>query len=170
MPSGVDEVFDMAKTPAENAVRLAHAKAVDVAQKIDEGIVVGADTIVVLDGEYLGKPSDRSDAVRMLGRLSGRTHVVVTGVSILDSPTNRSVRGHEQTSVTFREIPRAEIESYVAQGSPLDKAGAYGIQDDYGEVFVSRVEGCYYNVVGLPVSRFYSMLQEFLSQLGEHQA
>ena len=168
MPSGLDEIFDLAKTPPENAMRLAHAKAVDVAQKVEEGIVVGADTIVVLDGEYLGKPSNHSDAVRMLGLLSGRTHVVVTGVSIVDRPTNKSVTECEKTNVTFREIPRDEIEMYVSQGSPMDKAGAYGIQDDYGAVFVSRIEGCYYNVVGLPVSRFHSMLQEFSKQLDEH--
>jgi septum formation protein len=168
MPSGLDEIFDLAMTPPENAMRLAHAKAVDVARKVEEGIVVGADTIVVLDGEYLGKPSNHSDAVRMLGLLSGRTHAVVTGISIVDRPTNKSVTEHEKTSVTFREIPSEEIEMYVSQGSPMDKAGAYGIQDDYGAVFVSRIEGCYYNVVGLPVSRFHRMLQEFSKQLDEH--
>ncbi len=164
VPSSVEEEFDLKATPAENAVRLAHAKAMDVGHGISNGIVVGADTIVVLDGEYLGKPSSSSDAVGMLQRLSGRTHTVVTGIAILDRPTNRSVTGYEDTRVTFRELPLEEIEAYVAQGSPMDKAGAYGIQDDYGAVFVSRIEGCYYNVVGLPLSRFHSMLQKFCSQ------
>jgi len=165
IPSGVDEVFDLMATPPANAVRLASAKAVDVGKTVDNAIIVGADTIVVLDGEYLGKPSSPSMAIDMLRRLSGRTHIVVTGIALLDRPTNRSVTGHEETRVTFRELPDREIEAYVAQGSPMDKAGAYGIQDDYGAVFVSRIEGCYYNVVGLPLSRFHSMLQQFSSYL-----
>ena len=164
IPSSVEEEFDLTATPPANAVRLAHAKAADVGKKFDDGIIVGADTIVVLDGEYLGKPSTPSMAVDMLQRLSGRTHIVVTGIAILDRPTNRSVTAYEETRVTFRSIPREEIDAYVAQGSPMDKAGAYGIQDDYGAVFVSRIEGCYYNVVGLPLSRFHSMLQQFTSQ------
>jgi septum formation protein len=167
VPSNIAEEFDRGATPAENAVRLAHAKAVDVGRDVGNGLVIGADTIVVLDGDYLGKPDDERDAVRMLERLSGRTHVVVTGVSILDRPTDRSVSAYEETSVTFRNLPRGEIEAYVSQGTPMDKAGAYGIQDDYGAVFVSRVEGCYYNVVGLPLSKFHSMLQKFSSQLAE---
>ena len=165
IPSSIDEVFDLTRTPAENAVRLAHAKAEDVGKEIGDGIIVGADTIVVLDGKYLGKPSTPPDAVEMLGQLSGRTHTVVTGIALLDRPTNRSVTGFEETRVTFRKLPLEEIEAYVAKGSPMDKAGAYGIQDDYGAVFVSRIEGCYYNVVGLPLSRFHSMLQQFSSHI-----
>jgi septum formation protein len=165
IPSTIPEEFDLTTSPAENAKRLAYAKALDVGRRIEKAIIVGADTIVVLDGEYLGKPSDRSDAIHMLERLSGKTHLVVTGVAILDSSSNRSVTNYEETSVTFRPIPHEEIESYVGQGSPMDKAGAYGIQDDYGAVFVSRIEGCYYNVVGLPLSKFHMMLQEFNSQI-----
>jgi septum formation protein len=165
VPSNVAEEFDERATPVENAVRLAQAKATEVGRGVENALIVGADTIVVLDGEYLGKPDDAGDAVRMLERLSGRTHVVVTGVAVLDRPSNRSVSGYEETRVTFRTLPREEIDSYVAQGTPMDKAGAYGIQDDYGAVFVSRIVGCYYNVVGLPLSKFYSMLQDFSSQL-----
>jgi septum formation protein len=165
IPSNIPEEFDLTTSPAQNAMRLAYAKALDVGRKVENAIIIGADTIVVLDGEYLGKPSDRSDAIRMLERLSGKTHVVVTGVAILDRSSDRSVTNHEETRVIFRAIPREEIEAYVRQGSPMDKAGAYGIQDDYGAVFVSRIEGCYYNVVGLPLSRFYMMLKEFNSQL-----
>ena len=167
IPSNIEEEFDLADSPAENAVRLARAKAGDVGTSISDGIIVGADTIVVLDGEYLGKPLTPPEAVDMLSRLSGRTHLVVTGVAIVDRPTDRSVAGYEETIVTFRDIPREEIVAYVEQGSPMDKAGAYGIQDDYGAVFVSRIEGCYYNVVGLPLSRFHSMLQQFSSQFAD---
>jgi septum formation protein len=166
VPSNIAEEFDGKATPAENAVRLAQEKAKDVGKDFENALIIGADTIVVLDGDYLGKPNDARDAVRMLEKLSGRTHTVVTGVAIVDRPGNRTVWGFEQTSVTFRELPRGEIEAYVAQGTPMDKAGAYGIQDDYGAVFVSRIEGCYYNVVGLPLSRLHAMLQEFSRQLG----
>ncbi len=95
------------------------------------------------------KPEDPDDAVRMLEMLSGNTHVVHTGYALVDRPSDASVTGVEETLVTFRDIPRSEIEEYVAGGSPMDKAGAYGIQDDYGAVFVTRIEGCFYNVVGL---------------------
>lgn len=167
IPSNIAEEIDSGATPAKNAMRLALAKAVEVGRSVDHGVVVGADTIVVLDGEYLGKPLDRYDAVRMLQQLSGRTHIVVTGVALVDRPSDRSVVDYEETSVTFRALPTAEIEAYVAQGSPMDKAGAYGIQDDYGAVFVSRITGCYYNVVGLPLSKLHSMLAGFSSSFHE---
>jgi septum formation protein len=121
---------------------------------------VGADTIVTLGSTMLGKPTDYDDAVRMLGLLSGKTHTVHTGYAIIDRPSNKIISGVEETLVTFRSIPKAEIEEYVAGGSPMDKAGAYGIQDDYGAVFVRRIEGCYYNVVGLPLSALYEALMK----------
>lgn len=167
IPSRVEEKFDATLPPSQNAMRLAYAKSIDVGEKLDDAVIIGADTIVILDGEYLGKPSNRLDAIRMLELLSGRTHVVVTGFSILGRPGNRSITDFEETKVTFRPIPRAEIEAYVVGGSPMDKAGAYGIQDDYGAVFVSRIEGCYYNVVGLPLSKLYVTLQEFSTHLNE---
>ncbi|MBM2840595.1 MAG: septum formation inhibitor Maf [Bacteroidetes bacterium] len=153
VPSEIGEEIDQGSSPADNAMRLAHAKAMDVGRRLQNAIVIGADTIVVLDGKYLGKPSDPTEAVQMLEMLSGRTHSVVTGLAILDRPSNRSLTDFEETKVTFRSLPQDEIETYVAGGSPMDKAGAYGIQDDYGAVFVSRIEGCYYNVVGLPLSK-----------------
>ena len=96
--------------------------------------------------------------------LSGRTHTVVTGFALLESPSGRSIVRAEQTQVTFRSLPADEIERYVQSGSPMDKAGAYGIQDDYGAVFVTRIEGCFYNVVGLPLSRLHATLAEFRSK------
>jgi septum formation protein len=160
-PSTVGEEFDLRASPADNAIRLARDKAESVAEVLGNGIFIGADTIVVLEGEYLAKPADAADAVRMLERLSGRTHAVITGVAILEYPERTIEFFHEETFVTFRRIPRSEIEEYVAGGSPMDKAGAYGIQDDYGAVFVTRIEGCYYNVVGLPLSHTYSALRKF---------
>jgi len=167
IPSDIPEEFDPTMSAGENARRLSLRKAVDVGKRIDDAIIIGADTIVVIDGMLLGKPSDPDDAIRMLEILSGRTHTVYTGFSLLDRPSDRSVTDLERTSVTFRRLPRREIEEYVASGSPLDKAGAYGIQDDYGAVFVTRIEGCFYNVVGFPLARFYTTLERFQSELGE---
>lgn len=155
----IPEDFDDQLTPAQNAERLARLKAVCVAGGVNDGIVLGADTIVVIDGQILNKPVDANDAVRMLTLLSGRTHTVYTGFALLDASSGKIRSGVEETRVIFRQIPRSEIEEYVSGGSPFDKAGAYGIQDDYGAVFVTRIEGCYYNVVGLPLSRVFSELK-----------
>jgi septum formation protein len=164
-PCEIPEEFDPALSPAENAAALALQKARCVASAIPDGIIIGADTIVVLDGQMLGKPADRDDAVRMLSLLSGRTHTVATGIALVDRPSERSVDAVELTQVTFRPLPRHEIETYVDGGSPMDKAGAYGIQDDYGAVFVTRIEGCFYNVMGLPLARLHMLLAGFRHQL-----
>ena len=161
-PCDVPEVMDPSLSPAQNAESLAVQKARCGAKDVRDGIVLGADTIVVIDGETLGKPSDDADAVRMLLLLSGRTHTVHTGFALLECPSGRLVSGVESTRVTFRTLPREEITEYVRSGSPMDKAGAYGIQDDYGAVFVTRIEGCYYTVVGLPLARVYQALREFV--------
>lgn len=160
-PPTIEEEFDPAISEAENAVMLALRKARAVAQSVDRGIVVGADTIVILDGELFAKPVHADDAKRMLRFLSGRTHTVITGFALVDRPTDREVSSHETTKVTFRKIPEKEIDDYVKGGSPLDKAGGYGIQDDYGAVFVTRIQGCFYNVVGFPLSKFYTTLEQF---------
>jgi septum formation protein len=165
IPCDVNEDFDHSLQAFENAVMLALRKARTVAGAIDRAIIIGADTIVTLDGEMLGKPSDSDGAVRMLEKLSGKTHVVHTGYALVDRPSDANVVGVEETRVTFRDIPHGEIAEYVAGGSPMDKAGAYGIQDDYGAVFVTRIEGCFYNVVGLPLASLYSALQKFQSTL-----
>ncbi len=125
------------------------------------GIVVGADTIVVLGKRILGKPATRMDARRMLRGLSGKAHFVYTGFAILDAKTGRYHSEAVRTKVWFRSLTKAEIDQYVASGSPLDKAGAYGIQDDFGAVFVERIHGCFYNVVGFPLVRFYRALRLF---------
>lgn len=124
-------------------------------------MIVGADTIVVLDGHVLGKPKDARQARGMLRSLSGRTHTVYTGVALIDARSGMSESFYERTRVTFRAIDEKEIREYVRSGSPLDKAGAYGIQDDFGAVFVEKVSGCFYTVVGFPLSRFYVELPKF---------
>ena len=164
--SGVDEQNDVPKDPREHVSVLSARKAIAVGRTAQDCIVVGADTIVVLDGIILGKPKDSRNAVEMLTMLSGRTHEVYTGITLLDRPSDEQRTAVEVTEVTFRRLASDEIEKYVASGSPLDKAGAYGIQDDYGAVFVERINGCFYNVVGFPLSRFYIELLQFQKELG----
>ena len=161
----IDELFDPAMSPVENARALSYMKAADVASRYRRGIVLGSDTIVVLDGMLLGKPVSEEDARRMLRTLSGRTHTVVTGFALVDAESKKSYIDCEQTDVTFRSLDDDEIAAYVAAGSPMDKAGAYGIQDDFGAVFVERIAGDYYTVVGLPLSKVYCALQQFMTLL-----
>lgn len=163
VPSSVDERLSRKQSPARNARRIALEKATDVASGMRRGLVVGADTIVVLGKSILGKPKNRREAARMLRRLSGRSHVVFTGIALVDALTGRAVTDVVRTRVQFRRLSDAEIADYVRSGSPLDKAGAYGIQDDFGAVFVESIDGCFYNVVGFPLVRFYQRLGEFLS-------
>ncbi len=127
-----------------------------------DAVVLGSDTVVVLDEHVLGKPTDETEARAMLHRLSGRAHVVFTGYALIDLARNERVVGHERTDVTFRALDAEEIERYVASGSPLDKAGAYGIQDDFGAVFIERINGDYYTVMGLPLSRVYTELRRMV--------
>ncbi|MCX7937309.1 MAG: Maf family protein [Chlorobi bacterium] len=157
IPAAVDEdAFDRTM-PRQYVEVLAQAKAAAVRRLHPESIVIGADTTVVLDGQVLNKPRDRDDAVRMLRLLSGRTHTVITGVCVLWQKVR--LVDSRITHVTFRSLSEEEIAAYVASGSPLDKAGAYGIQDDCGATFVDAIEGCYYTVVGLPIALLYRMLR-----------
>lgn len=162
-PSGFpEESVDKTLSPEQYVQTLALGKARDIAQHTPEaGLVVGADTIVVLDGDILNKPIDAEEAKIMLARLGGNTHTVYTGIAMISTDRGVSKTAVQETSVTFRQLEPEEIEAYVATGSPMDKAGAYGIQDDFGAVFVEKIQGCYYNVVGLPLSLFYTMLKNF---------
>jgi septum formation protein len=163
-PSGLDETAVPFKNDfGEFVTRLALLKAQDVAAKAQErSIVIGADTIVVLKGEKLEKPIDAVDAARMLGMLSDNVHTVFTGIALVDSESGVFKTACQETAVTFRELDEEEIVAYITTGSPLDKAGAYGIQDDFGAVFVREIEGDYYNIVGLPLELLYRKLKEFL--------
>ncbi len=142
---------------AQRVESLAWAKAKAVADKTD-GLVLGADTLVALDGEVLGKPQDDLDAVRMLSRLSGKVHQVMTGLATVGE--GRELCGHQLTRVRMRTLSRGEIERYVATGEPQDKAGAYGIQGR-GAALIEEISGCYYNVVGLPVALLIEQLSNF---------
>jgi len=159
-PADVDERVLPGESPEAYAVRVALDKARIAAQRAGTGVVIAADTIVVLDNAILGKPSDDEDAERMLTMLSGRTHQVITGMAIMDPAAGKTLTRSSTTNVLFRDLSPDEIRWYVRTGEPLDKAGAYGIQEK-GSLFISRIEGCYFNVVGLPLSLLGEMLLEF---------
>lgn len=153
-------------TPPSEIVRnLAHEKAAIVARNHPDALTLGADTIVVLDDQVLGKPATEEEAYDMLRALSGRTHTVYTGIALLHPATARAHTAFEATRVTFADLSEDEIWAYVATGSPMDKAGAYGIQDDLGALFISRIDGDYYTVVGLPLHRLYRTLNEHFPDL-----
>lgn len=150
------------EAPAMLVERLALDKAEAVAGRFhrqDNVVVLGADTVVVVDSTLLGKPASPAEARQMLQRLSGRTHEVITGVALVEPETARRTVAHETTRVFFRPLEPQEIEDYVGTGEPLDKAGAYAIQGGASR-FVTRVEGCYFNVMGLPVALVDRLLRE----------
>ncbi len=162
----VSEAAEEADEPgvpaAEVALSHAREKAADVASRRPDRLVLGADTVVVLDGRVLGKPVDADDAARMLRALSGRTHEVITGVAIAFSDgagPQVVAETHVSTNVRFRELGEDEIAWYVASGEPMDKAGGYGIQGR-GAVLVREIDGCYFTVVGLPLSDTWQILRE----------
>ena len=151
----IDETMDPAKPPADEVARVSRAKALAVPRQSDD-VVIAADTIVVLDGRVLGKPADAAQAQAMLTALSGRDHQVMTGVTVLRGQT--CLTHTEITDIHFRPLSRKEIESYVATGEPMDKAGAYGIQGG-AALFAEKLQGDYYNVMGLPVCKLFLMLR-----------
>jgi septum formation protein len=161
-PSGAEEVRRSSESAEDFARRAALEKSLGVAVfSPPESLVLGADTVVVINGLILGKPSGPDDAARMLRLLSGATHRVVTGVCLVRAPRQIEAVAHETTTVKFRHLEEEEIQDYVRCGEPLDKAGAYGIQG-LASRFVTRIEGCYFNVVGLPIPLLYDLLKPFL--------
>lgn len=160
MVSDADETADESLPAYFIAESLSLKKAAAVAKNIDtEAIVIGADTIVVSEGKILGKPKDNDDAAAMLSALSGRTHSVISGVTVMDTKSAKSESFYVETKVTFAELTDTEIADYIASGEPCDKAGAYGIQGRGGK-FVEKIEGDYFNVVGLPLSKLYQVLKK----------
>ena len=155
MPSGAPEEAE--GHPSRRVVELALVKARDIAARCPDALVIGADTLVALRGKVLGKPQDEAEAACMLCLLSGRTHRVYTGLALIRG-------GHESTAccmtrVTFAPMTEDEIREYIATAEPMDKAGAYGIQG-YGAKFIRKVNGCYFNVMGLPLRTLYTILTE----------
>jgi septum formation protein len=156
-PADIDEQLLAGELPIRHAERLAREKALVIATREPAAVVIGADTIVVLDGDVLGKPRDPSEAAAMLGRLSGRTHTVHTAVAVAWRGDVRSAV--ESVDVAFRPLDQPRIREYVATGEPFDKAGAYGIQG-FGATIVASVHGDYFAVMGLPIGRLVELLGE----------
>lgn len=154
----INEVIKKNEKPYLSVKRLSKEKMDKARQRVDQGIIITADTIVVLNGKQIGKPKNKTDAKRILRKLSGKVHTVYTGFSIYNTIRDKSVTDYEKTLVEFRNLSDKEIDDYTKTGSPLDKAGAYGIQDDFGAVFIKKITGCYYNVVGLPLTKVYQSL------------
>jgi septum formation protein len=157
--SDVPEDLDASLSPVEQAVALAERKARAVAATVERGLILGADTIVVLDGDILGKPVNDADARRMLRRLSGRPHEVITGVALVDAASGGSRSAAVTSTVHVRSLADEEIAAYVASGEPRDKAGAYAIQG-LGATLIDRHDGSYTNVVGLPLDEVVALLRE----------
>ena len=157
----IDETMDPSQTPAHEVAAVSARKAEKIAAQHPQDVIVSADTIVVIDGKILGKPKDEQDAARMLRLLSGRTHTVYTGLTVhANGKANTQV---VSTGVTFRALSDAEIAAYIETKEPMDKAGAYGIQG-VGGAFVHRIEGDFYNVMGLPLCTLCKMLEEIGAQ------
>ena len=154
-----DESFPPTLTPAEAAMHIARQKAIVVLEDAPGAIVIGADTIVVLDGEIIGKPTDRENAIDILTRLSGNKHEVITAVCIVKQ--GKEILFCDRTDVEFHELTREQISFYVDKYKPYDKAGAYAIQEWIGVTGIKTINGDFYNVMGLPVSRVVQALRDF---------
>ncbi len=161
----IDETVDESKSVTEEISRLSYNKALAVTDLVpDDSVIISADTVVELDGKILGKPKDHNDAVCMLKNLSGKTHNVITCVTVLYG--NKHITNAVTTAVTFRDVTDSEISAYIKTGESMDKAGAYGIQGRASK-FVSKINGDYFNVVGLPLCKLSTMLKELDINLEE---
>lgn len=159
----IDETMNPDHAPQQEVARVSALKAAAIARQTDD-IVIAADTIVVCDGQILGKPKDEADAYRMLKLLSGRAHQVMTGMTVLSG--SKAMTHTEITHIHFRPLTDKEIYAYIRTGDPMDKAGSYGIQSG-AAIFADRLEGDYFNVVGLPVCRLYQMLTQIAPEIME---
>lgn len=155
-PSNIDECINI-DDPCDLVESLAYNKALDISKRIPGSLIIGADTIVYFNEKILGKPKSKDEAYEMLKSLSGNVHSVITGISLVCEDENIALKDHEITKVYFKILTDEEIWSYIDTGEPLDKAGSYGIQG-IASVFVEKIEGCYFNVVGLPTNKLYNLL------------
>lgn len=159
MIAGIDESVQAQEDPATYVQRLARSKAEAVAQRLETGLVLGADTTVVIENQILGQPGDEADAKRMLNLLNGKWHEVLTGVALVEVGGESRV-GYEQTRVRFAEMSESEIDWYIASGEPFGKAGAYGIQNK-AALFIEEIQGDYFNIMGLPIRLVYELAADF---------
>lgn len=162
IPANIIESIRLDESLEKVVKDLAREKAEEVASR-ENGLIIAADTIVVIDDKVIGKPENERDAKCILKLLRGKEHKVYTGIAFLDTDEKHHAEDYEVTMVRFRNMSDEEIDYYVQSGAPMDKAGAYGIQDDFGSTFVESINGDYFNVVGLPVVKTYLHLKEFLN-------
>lgn len=158
--SNVDETTEPGLGPVEVVEQLSLRKAQAVAKGIVDAVIIGSDTIVVLDEDILGKPNDEQDAFGMLERLQGRSHHVYSGVTCIDTGMNKTLTSHRKTRVHMKPLSHDLIQRYIATGEPMDKAGSYAIQG-IGATLIESIEGCYFNVVGLPLFLLSEQLEQF---------
>lgn len=158
--SGIEERMSPGMPPRRLARRLSSQKAAAVAAREKNAIIIAADTFIIIKGRYLGKARDDAEAGAMLRALSGRQHLVITGYTVIDSESGRRISGSSETKVHFRRLSKEEIGSYVRTGEPIGKAGAYAIQG-LGAALVRKIEGDFFNVVGLPLSALLVTLKKF---------
>lgn len=157
--SEIDEVILDNELPSQVVMRLAFEKSIDIALKHPDSLVIGADTVVVLNNNILGKPKDSSDAFNMIKQLSGKTHQVITGISLINLNANQKIIDYVVSNVKFKNLSEEDIKDYIQTNESLDKAGAYGIQG-FGAMLVEEIQGDYFNIVGLPISRLSDLLKK----------
>lgn len=162
LPPLIDEAPNPGESPEQYVVRVARDKGVEVASRVSDSIVLSADTIVVVDDEILGKPADKDDAFRMLSKLSGREHSVYTAVALINQAKQELLEGLERTRVWFKKLEDDRIADYIRRENVFDKAGAYAIQG-YAGIYIPKIEGNYFNVMGLPLPLVHELLCRTLS-------
>ncbi|MBI4620743.1 MAG: septum formation inhibitor Maf [Desulfobacterales bacterium] len=158
VPSGVEEKIKDGECPVDHVLRLAEEKALDVAKDLKDSWVIAADTIVLVNGEILGKPAGKQDAYQMLLKLSGKEHRVITGFCILNTGNGETIKESVETTVTFKELTEEEIRGYIKTEEPFDKAGGYAIQGK-GSFMIREIKGSYTNVIGLPICEVVEALE-----------
>lgn len=159
IPSDYEEDMSLDISPEELVKTFSYGKAKSVADKLHEGIVIGVDTIACIKNKKLGKPKNKEEAFRMLKNLSNNYHEVYSGVCLIDAKTKKIIQDFEVTKVKFKKLEDNEIKSYIETGDPMDKAGSYGVQG-LASIFVERIDGCFFNVMGLPIQNLYNNLKK----------
>lgn len=159
IPSNYKEDMNIKSTPEDLAMTLAFGKAEDVAKNINEGIVIGIDTFVYFEGEIIGKPEDKEDAFRIIKKLSDKTHFIYSGIALIDTRNKNMIKDFEITKVKFRDLNDNEILKYAETGEPMNKSGAYAIQEK-GAFLIEKIDGCFYNITGFPINKIISGLKK----------
>jgi septum formation protein len=168
VPSSYEEDMELKLNPKELVMTFAYGKAADVAKKFKEGIVIGIDTIVVFNNKNIGKPKNDKDAFKTLKSFSGKKQYVYSGVALIDCRTGKTIKDCEITEVYFKKMDDNEIKSYIKTGEHRDKAGGYGIQD-LASIFIKKINGCYFNVMGFPIYNIYKNLKKLGVNIFEYE-